>query len=85
MAGQGNKKNIDGWWLVGRYIKNGWMDIKMFEKIDGLLDGQAKKKMMVGGIEKQMVGWIAKIDRWLDEQEKIEIWLHGYKNGWMDG
>ena len=40
---------------------------------------------MVGGIEKQMAGWIAKIDRWLDEQEKIEIWLHGYKNGWMDG
>ena len=44
MTGQGNNTQFDGWWLVGRYIKNGWMDIKMFEKIDGWLDGQAKKR-----------------------------------------
>ena len=62
MAGQGNKKNIDGWWLVGRYIKNGWMDIKMFEKIDGLLDGQAKKKDD---------GWRDReIDGWMDSQNR---------------
>ena len=73
---------VGGWQIY----KNVWLYkyIKMFEKIDGWLDGQAKKRM-VGGIEQQMAGWIAKIDRWLDGQGKIERWLDGYKNGWMDG
>ena len=44
-----------------------------------------KKKMMVGGIQKQMVGWIAKIDRWLDEQEKQKYGCMDIKMvGWMD-
>ena len=58
---------VGGWQIY----KNVWLDgyNKMFEKIDGWLDGQAKKSM-VGGIEQQMAGWIAKMDSWLDGHEK---------------
>ena len=70
-------------------------------KTPGWLDGQEKQKddwmdIKKVWIERKMDGWIKQIDGWLErkqnylkngwmDRKKIEKWLDGYKNGWMDG
>ena len=68
----GQKKQMDGW--MDGYKKK-QMDTKMEDWMDrkknGWLDGWIKNRCMVGWkakkqMKQQMVGWIEKINGWLD-------------------